>query len=476
MNNNSNTKKVLLPRYTLIFGTGHAIPAGLNFLLITISTFYLSPGDLGIIGLAEATAIIVAHLSSMALPGSLRRLFFNADTDESRRLLISSILRGGILIAIMGTAASMLLGPAIFNLIPADLPNFYPCFAYAIGYQIWYRFLEYRLTLFQITEHPILFAVLQILTGLTVFVFVFFFTVIMKGGASGFLLGRLVAVTLVTLMVIYGMRKHFYNGWSSDNFKMALKYSAPLIPHLLAITILNFADRFLLEVYSTTAEVGLYTLAYTLGLAMHLVTIAFSMSWGPFFFQTANAGKEHYGKIYDLAGKAVAISTAIAIFGVMISRDFVTLVFAEEYHPAASIVPLIIAGYLLFFLYSMFSHSVLHEKKTHYIALITMLTAAVNIVLNIWLIPNYGMAGAAWATIISFGLQTLTTYIIAVRILPATYPIGKILFILGIFSVILVMTQCDGVGRYIFYLSATVAMLAVLKISFTLPDWPWKTY
>ena len=51
------------------------------------------------------------------------------------------------------------------------------------------------------------------------------------------------------------------------------------------MTLVNFADRYILEIYTTTDEVGQYTLAYTLGMAMYLVTLGFSLAWGAFLFQ-----------------------------------------------------------------------------------------------------------------------------------------------------------------------------------------------
>jgi O-antigen/teichoic acid export membrane protein len=374
-----------------------------------------------------------------------------------------------LFIATVGSIFSILLGPIVFRVIPTSLPDFYPYFAYAIGFQIWYQFQEYRLTLFQVNERPGAYAGFNITTSLVIFVCVLVFVVALRGGASDFLLGRLVGISLITLFTIYGMRGCLSYGWSGKKFKAALYYAAPLIPHVLSMSILNFADRFLLGVYSTTAEVGLYTLAYNLGFAMYVVTVAIYMAWGPFFFKAVNDGEEQYRKVHDYAGKAVAISAAIAIFGATISGDFVAILFSEEYHPAASIVPLIIDGYLLFSLSSMFSHSILYKKKTHYISLISVIAAVVNIMLNIWLIPKYGMAGAAWATIISFGLQTWAIYLIAVYVLPVPYPVGKILLALGIFFVILILTQYDRASSYFVYLFASVAILAVLGASFILP-------
>ena len=405
----------------------------------------------------------------LALPSALRRLYFKENGDEQQRALLSSILTGGLIIMCIVGVVSMFLGPVIVAIIPTDLPDFYPYFAYAIGFQLLYQFMEYRLTIFQIHQRPVPYALMHIAAGLLIFGFAAYFLAIRNGGASGYLLGRLVAMSFIFAAVVYGLRRLVFAAWSRAKFRQALEYSTPLVPHVLAMILLNFADRFMLKVYGTSTEIGLYTLAYTLGLTMYLVTVAFNMAWGPFFFQTADRGEDAHSKIFDLAGKAVSLSTAVAIFGVVISEDFVYLVFAEVYQPAAPIVPLIIGGYLMFFLYSMFSFSILHKNETRWIAPITISAAAINIVLNSLLIPIYGMTGAAWATFISFGLMAAASYVIAVSVLPLAYPAGRILKSLGLFSAVMAMSQVDDAKGYIIYASGAVALLILIKFSL---EWP----
>ena len=285
--------------------------------------------------------------------------------------------------------------------------------------------------------------------------------------AEGFLLGRAVAVGIVMVFVLYSLRKDLLPAWCSKTFLHTLAFSAPLLPHVLSMTLVNFADRFILEIYTTTEEVGKYTLAYTLGMAMYLVTVAFSLAWGPFFFKSLQKKQENTEKIVRLAGKAVALAFMIAILGVVISKDFVVLAFRDEYHSIAPIVPLVISGYLLFFLYSLFSYGVLQSKKTVLLAPVTAITALINIALNIWLIPEYGMKGAAWATVAAFAFEALAIYLIAKRVFPLPYPMIKVGVFLVLFCFVFFQTQSDMASGVFKYWSGIAAMLAVFFIGFS---------
>ena len=130
----------------------------------------------------------------MGLPAGLRRLFFSAEDQDQRAILVSTILRGGLLFALLATALSLIFGPILLGTIPEHFPDFFPYFAYAIIYQIWYQFLDYRLALYQVRGRAKLYANLQFIIGLAIFCSVILQVVYLNKGAEGFLLGRVVAV------------------------------------------------------------------------------------------------------------------------------------------------------------------------------------------------------------------------------------------------------------------------------------------
>ena len=200
---------------------------------------------------------------------------------------------------------------------------------------------------------------------------------------------------------------------------------------------------------------------------MYLVTVAFSLAWGPFFFKSLQDGKENTKRIAYLAGKAITLVFIIAIFGVVISKDFVALVFHDEYHSIASIVPLIIFGYLLSFLYVLFSFGVLQSNKTAMLSAITFITAVLNIVLNIWLIPEFGMEGAEWATVSAFALQAVMVYVISRVVFPIPYPLGKIGIFFILFYIIFHQTQIEIINDIFKYCSAIVVMLILFTIGYS---------
>ena len=64
-----------------------------------------------------------------------------------------------------------------------------------------------------------------------------------------------------------------------------MRFSVPLIPHVLAFWVMNFIDRLFLAEMTDMETVGLYSTAYMLGLGMSLVHESIHRAWQPYFFE-----------------------------------------------------------------------------------------------------------------------------------------------------------------------------------------------
>jgi len=91
------------------------------------------------------------------------------------------------------------------------------------------------------------------------------------------------------------------------------------------------------------------------------------------------------------------------------------------YHSAAGIVPLIVLSYIFFEVYYLFSFGFDLTRKTGYAPFIIGTGALVNLILNLILIPRFGMWGAAVATVVSYMLLPIIEYPIVRRLYPVPY-------------------------------------------------------
>ena len=88
----------------------------------------------------------------------------------------------------------------------------------------------------------------------------------------------------------------------------------------------------------------------------------------------------------------------------------------EQFWAAGEVVYLILLAYFFFGMYVIQLPGVYMKNKTKFIPWFRFVGAASNILLNIFLIPKYGVIGSAWATCIAYFLMTLMIYIYLINV------------------------------------------------------------
>ena len=222
----------------------------------------------------------------------------------------------------------------------------------------------------------------------------------------------------------------------------SLKFGIPLIPHTLAGWILTLIDRIFLNNYQSIAIVGLYSLGYQFGMIMSLITTSINFAWAPFFMSTAKEKGEDAKPIFKQL--TTYYMMAIIFIGLAISmfaKDVIFLMTTPEYYESYKIIPIIIGSYVLNGMYFMIVNQIFYTKQTKYLPIATVGSALINIVLNYLWIPEYGMIGAAYATLFSFAFALIFTWIISYRVYPIHYEYKRIVKIIGAACVVFIISS-----------------------------------
>jgi O-antigen/teichoic acid export membrane protein len=199
------------------------------------------------------------------------------------------------------------------------------------------------------------------------------------------------------------------------------------------------ADRFILAHYRSLQEVGLYSLAYSLGMAMFLISVSIGQAWQPIYFDTArrNGGRHILGNV---SSRLAVFLTAIAIVGVQVVPYFTRLL-DSRYLPISRVIPWVIGGYLLHAFFGLFQLALLEGKQMKFIVVASTVAFVLNLVLNLWWIPSLGMYGAAYATFVAYGAEALVMYFYAQRVFNLSYDWSRIFAALTLFALALGSSQ-----------------------------------
>lgn len=225
-----------------------------------------------------------------------------------------------------------------------------------------------------------------------------------------------------TILFVWLRAKGFRIGIEFDwqKVKPIFARSWPLVANvLLGLTIYN-SDLIFLRFFRDRDTVGKYAAAYQMISFLINLAAAYSLSLLPALTRVA-ADRERRNALYhDAAAHVFAFALPIAVGGSLVAPLIVSFVYGDQFTASGPILAILL--WTLPFTVS---------KEVDLIALVvggrertvmrmTALAVAVNLALNLILIPRYGMYGAAWSTLLTEAARALFAAVCARSL---TYPL-----------------------------------------------------
>ena len=185
-----------------------------------------------------------------------------------------------------------------------------------------------------------------------------------------------------------------------------LKQSWFLIIGSVAAALYMKIDQVMINEIMNERSVGIYSVAVKLTSIWIFVTVAITQSVFPSLVSTRKADRALFLKrlqqLYDVLIKiAVVVSILYAIF----ADYFVPLLFGDEYAESSGILIVYIWSIIFVFLSNGSWGYYLNEGLEKFSSIRLVIGAIINISLNLLFIKEYGLIGAAYATLISYGIS-----------------------------------------------------------------------
>jgi O-antigen/teichoic acid export membrane protein len=429
-------------RASTVYGLANFGIRALNFLLLPIYTRYLTPADYGILALAETLAAFLVQIVGLGFDASIQRLYFrHVDNPEALSSYIGSTLKFALVLEAGFLTLALAVGPWLQRTIAPNASVPYRYLVLAMITAVATQFFSYRLVLYQAQHRPWSYATLSFLSFALTASLTIGLVVFARGGVIGMLGGKSLAAAICLIVAVSlawpALRSRFHWEYIRETAAMGL----PLVPHLLMALGLISADRFILAHYRDLHEVGLYSIAYTFGMIMSLVTMSLNQAWAPVYYDVARKGEDGRLVLSKMCAGLIIALTAIACFGALIAQDFVYHFLDHRYAAAGRVIPWLIGAYLAHSLFGLFSLAVLHGRRTKLIMAASFLALVVNTILNFALIPRWGMYGAAYATFVAYIVEALVMYWLSQRTYNLDYDLPRTFAAMTVFAAVLVLTQ-----------------------------------
>ena len=191
-------------------------------------------------------------------------------------------------------------------------------------------------------------------------------------------------------------------------------FNIPLIPYYLSQSILNQADRIMIERLDSASSAGIYSVAYSLATTMQIIHVAINSSLVPWQFQTMKERKsEKVAKMINILMLMVAGVYMLLIF---ISPEVMSIFAAKEYYESIYVVPPVVIGVLAIWFTQIFINVEFFYEKNGLLSISSIIVAVLNVILNYIAIPRLGYIAAAYTTLICYLLHMIFHGIIAIKL------------------------------------------------------------
>lgn len=310
-----------------------------------------------------------------------------------------------------------------FKKVLCEYEKFYSIALFIIVSDIWFNVF---LTIFQADTKAKIFTLYTVLNAIFKLGLSMFFVFVIEMGISGLLWGAFLSSLLLIIPVSLSLflnknRLHkFREECRSKNIflnllKQFFAYGFPMVGWFIGTELLMVSDRYFLQIFRGSDEVGIYSTNYSLiSSAISFITIPLLNAAHPLIMK-ANAGSslevDKIKKLISIFSRYFILLVYPAIiYFVLLKDELVHIFLGAEYRVGSSIFPIIAPGIFLWF-FAMFGHKGLElREKTNKMFLYVVVCTILKLILNLFLIPHYGYAGAAVTTLICFSLYPVMVY------------------------------------------------------------------
>lgn len=372
----------------------------LSFFMVALVARYLGPENLGKLSYAQSFIAIFSVFASLGV-GQIVMRDLVAHPEKEHQIL--------------GTAFFIKLIAGIVTTIAVSITAFYTSTDSILTWLILIISLTFLIQPFGVSSDVFTARVRGKYTALsqmilTVSIQALKLIIIFSGKGILFFAGILVLEALISVILnLYFYVKVFHHSpftwyWDNTYAKTLTLASLPLLFVGASSYIFGQIDKVMLQPMISSEAVGLYTSATAI--TQLVANFAPGIIVGALVPALINAHKTSIEMYYHRLRSLTLLTGSISLVTVLLIFIFAPLIiqviYGEQFIAAIPILRIFVWSSFLSILMMIASQHLIIINKTKVFLVISIVTAAINIILNYLLIPIFGMAGAATATIISF--------------------------------------------------------------------------
>ena len=378
---------------TIIIAIGKCSTQVVSIILLPIYTSILTTQEYGTYDLIITITTFLVPFITLLMEESMFRFLIDAKDKNEKREIISQTF-------IYSTISSIIF--ILIIIVIGNLLNIHDTYIF-IGYLISNIIIGLRNAIVRGNGKIKLYSLTNFLTSLITIILNIIFIVKFRLGYYGLLYSSIIACLIVSSFVFIKIRVWNYISLRKFNkikMKEMIKYSIPLVPNSISWAIINLSDRLVISGFLGTSANGIYSMAYKFPNIMDTIYNFFYIAWKESAAKVLKDqdAKEFYNNVYHaLLRFLIAITLGILAFMPFIFP----LLIKEEFAEAYKYIPMLLIAMFFNNISGFYGGIFSAYKSTKIIGITTIISAVINLVVNLALIKFIGIWAAALSTLIS---------------------------------------------------------------------------
>ena len=394
--------------------------------LLPLYTRYLTPADYGAAEVMFSAVVAVSIVIRLGVVEALLRFYYKQGEDPDRvvstsfaTLFWAGLVSVVVLMPFAGPVSELLLGESDPTLGRTAIVGLFVL-----------TLSEYLLTIFRLDERARAFFTVTMLSVLLTIPVTVVLVVPLDLGAEGLLLGSYGTGLLIVLGLIAYNRRRLALLPDRPLLGRMMSFGLPTMPAELSLYSLSFIDRILIARTLGLAEAGLYSIAIKMSQGIAVLVRGFQLAFPPLAYSIQDDDEARLAYSAVVTWFVVVMSFVVAFLW-LVAPWLLRIFAAPEFFDAAEVVGPVSAGAALYALYMVLLVVLGRTGRTEYNLPATFAGLAVNIGLNLLLLPVWGIVGAGVALVVSYLVVVVLMYVFTRRLFPVPYEwlrLAKVLF------------------------------------------------
>ena len=371
-------------------------------LVTPLITRTVPPAEYGEVVLAVTTMQLLGPIVSLGLPFAIQRCYADDGPDRARTLLASSTV-AAVAAAVLTASTAGLWGPVLGATTPVDA-------ALAGVWASLFALTWTCLAMMRSQERLILTAVVGGLQSFGAQAAGITLVLLVSGSATSYLAGATAAQAVAALIGLVELRPA-WRGLRDRHYQTAaLWFGLFMVPQQLSTFVLAAGDRFVVQHDLGSVATGRYSVAYNIGSLAVVLLIFVNQAWLPRIYGITDQSAQAH--LLGSTRDAMSLLLTPVVVGLAVTAPLVLQLWApSSFHPD-ELVPIVAIVATSTFAYGHFLanlRALLSLGRTARVAVLTTIAAVLNFVLNLALVPVFGIVGSAVATVAAYLVLAVVT-------------------------------------------------------------------